>query len=90
MRIPGRFELGVSFLSYPFDVAQGKKPVQPILIIYHQQLMNPRTVGKKLVGARNRITPQVLAIDHVQLLPGSEGLRHLALRVTLFDDVAWQ
>ena len=68
-----RLELRVAFLGDALDVAHREQPVQPVLVIHDQQLVDAGMLGEKFVRARNRISAQLLFVDGLDL--GARGQR---------------
>jgi len=64
--------------------------VQPVLIVHHQQLMNPRMFGEEPVGFGNRVAAQFLLVDGVDLLTRCKRLGNLPLGIPVLDHVARQ
>src|ERR1043166_512711 len=71
LRIARRLELSIALLGDPLDVAHGEQAAQPIIIIYHQQLVDAWPIRKKLIGPCDRISAEFLLIDSLDLLSGS-------------------
>ena len=55
MGVARRLKLSAALLNDFLDVAHREKPVQTVLLIDHQQLVNAGMFGEKLVRPRNRI-----------------------------------
>ena len=70
------------------DVAHREQPVQLVLVIHHQQLVDAGVFGEKLVGAGDGILAQFLLADGVDLGARRQRLGDLAFGVARLDDVA--
>ena len=66
------------------------KPCKPILLIYHQQLVDARMVGEELVGPRNGVAAQLLLAEGMDLVTRRERLGHLAFGIAMLDHVPGQ
>ena len=88
MRVARRLELRVPLLRDALHVAHREQPVQPVLVVHHQQLVDARVVGEELVRLGDGIAAQLLLVERVDLAARGERLGHLAFGVALLDDMA--
>ena len=90
MRVARRLELRFPLLRDPFHVAHRDQPLQPVLIVHHQQLVNARMRREELVRLGDGIAAQFLFIQRMDLAARRERLGHLACGVALLDHMARQ
>ena len=63
MRVARRLELRVALLRDALDVAHREQPVQAVLVVHHQQLVDAGMVGEELVGLGDGVAPQFLLLE---------------------------
>ena len=54
-RVAGRLQGRTGFLGNTLDVAESEQPLESILIVHHQQLVNAQVLGEEAVGAGDGI-----------------------------------
>ena len=74
LRVARGLELRLALLRDALDIAHGDEPVQNVMVIQHQQLVDAEVFGEKFVGARDGVLAQFLAGDGADLRAGREGL----------------
>ena len=88
MRVARRLELRVPLLRDALHVAHREQPVQPVLVVHHQQLVDAGVVGEELVGLGDGVAAQFLLVERVDLAARRQRLGNLAFGVALLDDMA--
>ena len=88
LRIARRLELRLALLLDAFHVAQRDQPVQMIVLVHHQQLVDADVLGEKFIRARDRILAQLLFANGVDLVAWRKRLGNFLGGIPRLDDVA--
>ena len=87
VRVACRLELCVPLLRDALDIAHGEQPVQPILVVHHQQLVCAGVVREELIRPGNGVAAQLLLVERVNLAARRERLPDLPFGVTRLHHV---
>ena len=84
-RVAGRLECRTGFLSDSLDITECEQPLESILIVHDQQLVNSQIFGEEAIGACNRIRSEFALGNGAHLGPWRERLGDLAVGVAWLD-----